>query len=1213
MKKLFQYFVITFIAVFACCGHLFSQCTLVSNPLQVNVTCNGGANNGTASANVSGGTGPYTYLWSNAATTASISNLAPGTYSVTVTDASCNISGIELVNNGDFSAGFVGFSSSYTYQTNLQPEGTFYVATNPHTYHPGFSACGDHTNGTGNMMIVNGASGANVDVYCQTIAVSPNTVYDFSTWATSVNPGSPAILQFSINGQLLNTPFNLISTTCAWNQFYATWFSGSNTTAVICIVNQNTATSGNDFALDDISMQSCSPCVTTASVTITQPQALSIASAGTTNEFCHRADGTASVTAAGGTFPYTYHWSPSSQTTSTITGLATGNYSVTITDGNGCTHDTTLFVNFTQGPTTAITHVTNNLCQGLSSGIIVDTVNGGLPAYTYLWNNGQTSTTAVNLIAGVYTITVTDANGCTASASATITEPSLLVTTVTNVDSVICNGQNNGSISLNTNGGIPAYTYVWNTIPPQSSPIATNLLAGNYSVTVTDNAGCTNILSATVSQASQLTSSFSGVTEVNCFGLSNGSVTAIAAGGVPQYIYTWSNTASTAAINNLSAGTYTVTITDHNACSTIDSITITQPPLLNVLLTHVNSLQCHGMNNGSIIDTVTGGVLAYSYHWSNGQTSGSAVNLVAGVYTVTVTDANGCTVTTSATITQPTLLVSTVANVDSVVCYGQNNGSVSVNVNGGIPAYSYAWNTMPPQTTATASNLIAGVYTVTVTDSVGCTSTNTATVDQPAQFAATFSGLTQVTCYGLSNGSVAAVASGGISPYTFSWSNAADTAALANLIAGTYTVTITDMNACTATSSATITEPPLLIVSLTNADSVRCNGQSNGSITVGVTGGTPNYSYVWNTVPVQSTATASNIPAGTYTVTVTDNKGCTTTLSDVIYQPSPMVSSISNVVPVQCFGQHNGSLTANLSGGIAGYSYLWNSTPSQNTAIAGNLAAGTYTVTITDGNGCTNTVSSVVTQPNQLTLNLNSTNQSCVNYCNGQITSVVGGGVQPYVYTWSNTQSTSGISSLCPGTYSVTVEDANHCSTDDVATIINNTYITAGFTAAPDSGIIPLTVNFTFTGSGASNYSWNFGDGSISTDQNPEHVFTTAGTYNVVLIVNSGSPDNCSDTISLTIITEKPSLLTIPNVFTPNGDNINDEFMMQSQGIASFNCVIFNRWGKQIYDWTDVAKGWDGKTKSGETASAGTYYYIVSAKGFDKVPYEMHGSITLVR
>jgi len=307
------------------------------NLTKTNVSCNS-ANNGSATATVLGGTAPYSYSWSNGGTNSTISNLAPGTYSVTVNDASCNISGTELITNGNFDGGNVGFSSALTYTPPPNTNGSqYWVGTNPASFNSLYCACTEHSGGTGNFMFLNGNGAPHDSSWCQTVSVTPNTRYYFSAWVTTLYPESQAdlaLLQIDINGQAQSNVFNTPSSCCAWQQIFVQWNSGSSTTARICIVNNCLSTYGNDFGLDDISFQKCTPsCSLTSSITITQPAKITISLASANVHCFGETNGSSSANVTGGILPYNYSWT-SGGTAASENGLAAGTYTVTVTDSN---------------------------------------------------------------------------------------------------------------------------------------------------------------------------------------------------------------------------------------------------------------------------------------------------------------------------------------------------------------------------------------------------------------------------------------------------------------------------------------------------------------------------------------------------------------------------------------------------------------------------------------------------------------------------------------------------------------------------------------------------------------------------------------------------------------------------------------------------------------------------------------------------------------
>ncbi len=310
-----------------------------------------------------------------------------------------------------------------------------------------------------------------------------------------------------------------------------------------------------------------------------------------------------------------------------------------------------------------------------------------------------------------------------------------------------------------------------------------------------------------------------------------------------------------------------------------------------------------------------------------------------------------------------------------------------------------------------------------------------------------------------------------------------------------------------------------------------------------------------------------------------------------------------------CNGSADGSVIATVSEGQPPYNYLW--TPGNSTASSINgLVAGNYNVIITDSNGCKDTASIVLTHPPALSIILTAKNEKCTGNCNGEIQANVSGGTPEYSYIWNtNPPQINQIAiNLCTGIWKVTVTDSNNCSITDSATITTNTIINASAIANPDFGYTPLNVQFNYTGDEASNYLWDFGDGNTSTEMNPIHTYNNTGIYNVILTAISNYPDTCSDVYGMIIIVENPSSVVIPNIFTPNGDGYNDVFKAETTSIEYEKMIIFNRWGKKIYEWNNLGGNWNG-----ENYADGTYYYIYYGKGYDGVEYNKQGTVTLLR
>jgi predicted RNase H-like HicB family nuclease len=884
------------------------------------------------------------------------------------------------------------------------------------------------------------------------------------------------------------------------------WSNGATTSSIsgVCVGTYTVTVTG------------ANGCTTTETFNLTQPSAtLASAAISTQSVSCTGGtNGAASASATGGTVPYSYLWNTGAATAG-VTGLAAGTYTVTVTDINGCTSLSIVTITEPVAALTATINVAQNVsCFGASNGNADLTPVGGTIPYTYLWNNGTTTQDLVNVGAGNYTVTVTDANGCTTVQLASITQPSAALSMSTSMtQSVACFGQSTGAASASVTGGASPYSYVWNNGANTAS--LTGLSAGIYSVTVADANGCTSQGSVSITQPSAaLSSSVTSSQQVNCFGGNNGSVNLTVTGGTGPYSYNWNNGASTEDVSNLSAGTYTVNITDSRGCTASSSVTITQPvAALASSASSTQSVSCFGGNNGSATSGVSGGTAPYNYSWSNGASTQSVSSLSTGNYTVTVTDANGCVAVSSVLITQPAAALSSTLSVSqNVSCFGGNNGSLSLSVSNGTAPYNYQWNT--GSTASSLSGLTIGTYTVTVTDANGCTNVRTATVGQPAvALTPSISSTVAVSCFGGNDGSVNLSVAGGTAPYSYIWNNGATTQDLSSLATGAYTVSISDANGCTANAQVTITQPAAALASsVSSSQQVSCFGGNNGTVSLSVNGGTAPYSYNWSNGA--ATQNINGLSAGTYTVTVTDVNGCTATQSRVITQPVAALSTTANVSQnVSCFGGNNGSVNLSVSGGTTPYTYVWSNGTS--TEDLTDLSAGTYTVTVTDVNGCIANRTITVTQPSAAIQAAAGVLQSvsCNNGNDGQISLGISGGTSPYTYSWSNGDTTAAINGLSAGSYTVTVTDANGCVAGSSATVTQPSAALSGSTTVTsniscfsgNNGSINMTV-----AGGTSPYTFMWNTGAISEDLNS----LPAGSYSVTITDANGCTANASATIT---------------------------------------------------------------------------------------------------
>lgn len=459
---------------------------------------------------------------------------------------------------------------------------------------------------------------------------------------------------------------------------------------------------------------------TTSKTTYIIVSAAANLNASATNTGCGVNTGTASVTASAGNSPYTYSWN-NGQTSSAATGLSAGTYTVTVTTANGCTRTTTASVGTNGGPTATLSNNSSALCNGGSSGSATVTSSGGTQPYTYSWNNGQTTGTATGLSAGNYTVVVTDAGGCQATRTVSISQPAAL-TASTSSTPTNC-GASTGTAGVTASGGTGAFTYSWAPSGGNGAN-ATGLSAGTYTITVTDNNGCTQTANATVNTNGGPSVSLTSSANPLCNGGTGGTATMSSTGGTTPYTYSWNNGQTTATATGLSAGNYTLTVTDAGGCISIQTVSITQPAAVSINASAANT-NCNA-SDGSVSSTASGGTGSYTYSWSNGGTSQSITGLSAGTYTLVVTDANGCTGTATGTVGQnggPTANAGTGAVItlgSSTVLSGSGGGT-------------YTW--LPPTGLSctncqnpVASPTVTTTYTLIVTDINGCSDSDTVTV-----------------------------------------------------------------------------------------------------------------------------------------------------------------------------------------------------------------------------------------------------------------------------------------------------------------------------------------------------------------------------------------------------------------------------------------------------------------------------------------------------
>ncbi|MEZ4913592.1 MAG: choice-of-anchor L domain-containing protein [Chitinophagales bacterium] len=833
-------------------------------------------------------------------------------------------------------------------------------------------------------------------------------------------------------------------------------------------------------------------CTATQSYTIVNEAGPTLSGGEPTPAVCSEPNGAINgVSISGGTAPITIAWTNSSNqnvgSTLNLSNIPPDIYTLIITDANDCTDNTSIEVTTLPLPTLSGGTVSNETCSNGNGSITGITATGeGTLSYTWV-NTGNTSTVGSsidlsNQPAGNYTLTLTDGNGCTTTLDFTIDDEAApeIVGGTTSPSSC---GQADGSISgISVNGGTGTITYAWTNNQNQSvgtnSPNLNFVIAGAYTLTITDQNGCTDEQTYSISDvgAPIIDLSQMQITHTTC-SENNGAISGItASGGTGGLSFSWENNSveigTTLNINNLYAGTYVLTVSDNSGCSASETIIINDSPgptLANGLAQNASSC----LEDGSITGvSVNGGTPNVNFAWYDdtnnpiaGGNSLSLNNIAGGDYTIIATDANNCKDTLNFTVGTDLAPSLTGGNVQNTTC-SQANGSVTGIVAGGVTPYTYNWvnDNNPAVSVSTAINLTnvpAGNYTLTLTDGNNCSTTAPFTItDQPAP---QISGGTpnQSSC-GQSDGSIVDVSiTGNSTPITYVWTNAQTTnvgqgtvnglVSLNNIPSGAYTLSITDANGCTDTQNFSVSDASAPAISGGNIIETTCSVANGGVNGINVSGGDGNYSYSWtsNGSEVSTNQQLSNVAAGTYVLTVTDGAGCqdseTFTITD---NPSPILVG-GTATPPSC-GQNNGSVTGitiQNGTGTSPFTYTW--TDENGFVVGGNninltnVGQGTYTLTVTDNNNCTDSASFDVINLSIPVIVVDNITVSECGIGTGTASVTVTGGVQPYTFSWTNSSNqvvstNEDATGLLPGLYTFAVTDDTDCTLTEPVLVPGN-------------------------------------------------------------------------------------------------------------------------------------------------------------------------------
>ncbi len=656
------------------------------------------------------------------------------------------------------------------------------VLTNGAGTVPGNSADPDRPAGIalgGSGTTSNGVSGASggdgfVKIFYSALTVTINS----TPAACSANNGSASV-----------------TTTGGTGAYTYNWSNGASSQTVNNILSGGYTVTVND----------ASGCSSTSNVTVKSSGATATMGLPSNVSCSGNADGSATVSVTGGTPDYTYNWSNGSSSSSSSksnqqNGLSAAGYTVTIIDATGCTGTTDVTIT-APGPILPVAAGKSTSC-GLNNGVAGITASGGTGALTYNWSNGASGLTDSGLAAGVFTVTVMDANACQATATATINASTALVVSTIDSASLKCFADNSGSVSVTATGGTGVLTYLWST--GATSATISALAAASYSVTVSDAAGCQLISTVALTQPLSLGLSATGIS-AKCFGNCDGQAVIIPTGGTPPLTALWSTGGTNLNINGLCFGNVAVTITDLNGCHHDTIISVSQPAALAETLGS-SPADCNQSNGSASVLTSKGGTGAYTYSWSSGATGITSLNIPPGTYTVTLTDVNACTSTSTTVVLNTPGVSAALLNTTPVACSGNCTGSASAQANGGTGPFTFSWSN--GSSSANPSALCQGVYTLTITDGKTCTSAISAVITQPKVL--DLPAITPATvCFG-QTASVTANPSGGTPAYTISWEPGnltGPTVSVASMSIATYTVSVMDANGCTAPTQTVAINP----------------------------------------------------------------------------------------------------------------------------------------------------------------------------------------------------------------------------------------------------------------------------------------------------------------------------------------------------------------------------------------------------------------------
>jgi gliding motility-associated-like protein len=1008
-------------------------------PIHISVNTQFGCNgtpSGVITASGNGGNVPYTFKLNNGVwgSSSTYSGLSAGTYTLSVKDAiGCiddtvvtlnpsspivitGVSSTNLTcfgnNNGSITVNASGGNPPFTYAVNVSAYGTSNTITGL---------------GPGNYVVhVKDANGCIKDTLAFISAPGQILINNLNITNTSCGTNNGGIVVNAFGG---TSPINYALNTGGY-QTSGTYTGLASGTYTIHIKDGNNCTKDTIVSVLPISL------VNINSLNIVQPN-------------CAGNTGSITVNASGGVMPYTYSKNGTSFATgSTFNNLSSGSYTITVKDANGCTATSVAVLNSIGNMAFASASVVYPTC--ITTGSITVSGSGGTTPYTYAINTGTygTSSTFSPLTAGTYIVHLKDANGCIHDTTILLNAIQLPVISSFTINSPSCSFPNAGSINTNVSSGTPPYTYSFNGGAFASAGNFSNLNAGSYTVVVKDANGCTHSSVAQLNLANTLNFVQFNKTNVGCGGTPLGSITITAGNGNPAYQYninggTWQSSGS---FSNLNTGTYTITAKDASNCTITSFVVITSSAVIqfNSLIT-ANS-PCFEPPTGSIQvnGTVSAGPLTYFVN-SASNTGGQFNNLVAGTYTVSIHDANGCKKDSIVTITSPPPMYFINPVIVYPPCSG-GTGSIGLGGAGGATPYTYSLNNGTFGASSNWNNLPAGNYNIQLKDANGCIHDTSIVLILPPPIQISGMVISNAACNGALTGSISISASGGVPPYTYALNTGPYSSinTFNGLGAGSYVVHVLDSNNCPKDTFILLNNNGNFKINNIVKTQASCHGGNNGSISFGASGGASPYQFAINNGTFGSSGTFGGLTAGTYTLHATDNSGCSTDSVVSLGQPVALGFLTVSVSQALCYGSSTGSVNFTGNGGTPTYQYRVDAGAFQASGSFTNLSVGTHTLRVRDLNNCTKDTIINIGQPSPIGIN----NVTIITPGCFGVSGYIGlngtGGVSPYTYAINNGtfQTSGGFSGLGAGTHTVSVKDANGCIRDTIISFALNQIMT---------------------------------------------------------------------------------------------------------------------------------------------------------------------------